>query len=149
MNNIDQQIRKANVSKADGMLRINELGMYQLTSEFVAQASTPERLFETGFGFNVTKTAFEDSVVYIPEFGGWTYCEIPAKKVETESNQYDVRFRIGNFWSNTTVEAGSARAAAENVLKSPVFSTGKQDVETSWSSVNSFGGEAVVKNVIN
>ena len=129
---------------ASGMLRILETGKYQLTDEFVALASNPVLFLKAGFEFNVTQVAEMDSVVFIPEFGGWTYCEIPAIKVEMKLTQFTVRFRTVVFWSTKTVEANSPRAAAEKVLNSPVFFKGSDSGESYWSSVNRFGGEAVV-----
>ncbi len=59
--------------------RITRKGKYKLTTSFVGLANNPSSFHEAGFIFTVTDTCLEDYVVFIPEFGGWTYYEIPAR----------------------------------------------------------------------
>lgn len=66
-----------------GYLRITRPGQYRLLKEFVALANPAMEVFPAGSLFTVTRTARDDSVVYIPEFGGWTYCEIPAQPAKS------------------------------------------------------------------
>jgi len=68
------------------ILRIQEPGTYRLTRDFVALASKPTKFLDAGFIFQVTEVAAE-FVVFIPQFGGWTYCEIPAERVEDSSSR--------------------------------------------------------------
>lgn len=68
-------------TQSTATVRITGTGKYVLTREFVGLANEPSSFHEAGFVFNVTDTALADSVVFIPEFGGWTYYEIPAKRI--------------------------------------------------------------------
>jgi len=74
--------RYQNGVRDTSILRIQKPGRYRLTREFVALASDPVKFLEVGLIFHVTEVAADDFVVYIPEFGGWTYCEIPAERVK-------------------------------------------------------------------
>ena len=62
-------------------VRIQSRGKYQLLREFMALASDSDDPIPAGSIFFVTKVSKMDSLVFIPEFGGWTYWEIPAVRI--------------------------------------------------------------------
>lgn len=74
--------KRQNEDRGNLILRIQEKGTYRLTREFVALASEPVKFLDVGFIFQVTEVADGDCVVFIPEFGGWTYWEIPAEPTQ-------------------------------------------------------------------
>lgn len=69
--------------------KILKPGRYRLTKEFVGLAADPVRFFNHGDAFTVTEVAEDESVVFIPEFGGWTFYEIPAEPIEDGHNEAD------------------------------------------------------------
>jgi hypothetical protein len=72
-------------------LRIRFPGRYRLTAPWVGLAGEPARFFEAGDAFTVTRVIDEDSVIYVPEFGGWTFYEVPARPAGWVTYRYLAR----------------------------------------------------------
>lgn len=81
------------------VIRVTEMGCYRLTRSFVGLASDPAVFLEPGFVFHVTEISADGLVVFIPEFGGWTYCEIPAIKLQPEASKR-VEQSVSRNWPN-------------------------------------------------
>jgi hypothetical protein len=63
-------------------LRIDQVGRYRLTKEFVTIGEKEARFLPEGTEFSVTEVAPNDCVVFSPELGDWHYWEIPAVLVD-------------------------------------------------------------------
>ncbi|NMG28429.1 hypothetical protein [Aromatoleum evansii] len=68
-------------------------GRYRLTKRFVGLAAEPSRFFEPGDEFTVTAIEPDGSVglVFVPEFGGWTFYEVPARPIGRTRMRYVAR----------------------------------------------------------
>jgi|SRR6185369_17093774 len=68
--------------------KITKIGRYRLLREFVGLANNPSNVLQAGDEFTVTQVAEQDSVVFVPEFGGWTFYEIPAEFISDLNNDH-------------------------------------------------------------
>lgn len=68
-------------------------GRYRLTERFVGLAAEPSPIFEPNDEFTVTVTDIGGSVsiVFVPEFGGWTFYEVPARPIGWTRMRYVAR----------------------------------------------------------